>query len=119
MSGWRREHIWHQRFNLGEEACRIRPKLSNLSRLEEFEFPSDDVFVDLLEFSYESIGEPNAYEYHSYFRHEHYSFNQGKGREVYTQEVNRIFERCGIAYELREGEITRLAPAILHEALGK
>src|SRR5262249_36646444 len=93
------------------------PELHGLSHIEESRFPSDDVMFDLVEFSYETMAAPKAYEYHSYFRHDHFSFDQSSGRETFTNEVNRIFERCGIAYELKEGEITRLAPAILHEAL--
>lgn len=62
-----------------------------LARLEESEFSSDDVMFDLLEFSYETMGEPSIYGYHSYFNHDHYSFDQEASRVKFTQEVNRIF----------------------------
>jgi len=41
-----------------------------------------------------------------------------KGRAEFQAEVNRIFERNGIAFELVDGEVKRLGPAGFHEALG-
>lgn len=79
--------------------------------------PTDAEVFDLLEFSYEMIAEPVPGQFHSYMGHTHYTFDQARGREKFTIEVNRIFERNGIAFELRHGEVMRLAPAPLHEAL--
>jgi hypothetical protein len=33
--------------------------------------------------------------------------------------VNRIFERNGMAFELAQGEVTPMAPAVLHESLAE
>ena len=33
--------------------------------------------------------------------------------------MNRIFERNGMAFELKDGEVTRTAPAVLHESLAE
>ncbi len=79
--------------------------------------PTDAEVFDLIEFSYEMIAEPEAREFHSFMGHTHYTYDQESGRDKFTVEVNRIFERNGIAFELKDGEVTRLAPAPLHEAL--
>ena len=47
----------------------------------------------------------------------HYSYNRDAGRYLFSEDVNRLFERNGIAFELREGEILRVAPAVLQEVL--
>jgi hypothetical protein len=64
-----------------------------------------------------NISEPTADDYHSYFGHSHYSYNQESGRQKFNQEVNRLFERNGMAFHLEHGEVTRLAPALLQETL--
>jgi len=64
--------------------------------------PSDNQLFDLLEYSYEQISEARMYTYHSFMQHNHYSYNQESGRRTFTDDVNRIFERNGIAYELKD-----------------
>ncbi len=80
-------------------------------------FPTDPELFDLLEFSYEHIALPDPYGHHAYFRHDHLSYDAVAGRERFAHDVNRLFERQGIAFELRDGEIIRLAPTGLQEAL--
>ncbi|MFZ0591553.1 MAG: hypothetical protein WAM39_13900 [Bryobacteraceae bacterium] len=72
---------------------------------------------DLLEYSYEQIAEADEGSYHSYMQHYHYGYDQDAGREKFAEDVNRIFERNGIAYELKDGEIRRFASTVLHESL--
>jgi hypothetical protein len=79
---------------------------------------SDPEIFDLLEFSYEKISFPVEGDWHSYMRHNHYSYDQEKGRAEFQADVNRILERNGIAFELVDGEVKRLGPAGFHEALG-
>jgi AbiJ-like protein len=79
--------------------------------------PSDGQVFDLIEFSYEHVSEPTAHDFHSYFGHSHYSYDRELGRQRFEQEVNRIFERNGMAYQLAHGEVTRLAPTVLQEVL--
>ncbi len=86
-------------------------------RGEDEQVPSDGEVFDLIEFSYEHVSEPTAHDFHSYFGHSHYSYNQQTGRQKFEEEVNRLFERNGMAFQLQHGEVTRLAPAVLHEAL--
>lgn len=81
--------------------------------------PSDDQIFDLVEFSYEFIAEPKDPSYHSYMSHSHYSYDQETGREKFTNDANRICERNGMAFELKGGEVIRLAPALLHESLAE
>jgi hypothetical protein len=81
--------------------------------------PEDGRIFDLLEFAYEFIAEARDPRYHSYGSHSHYSYDRQAGHEIFTQEVNRIFERNGMAFELKDGEITRIAPAVLHESLAE
>ena len=49
--------------------------------------------------------------------HSQYSYDRDRGRAGFTHDVNRMFERNGMAFELREGAVVRLAPAILKETL--
>jgi hypothetical protein len=79
--------------------------------------PSDGQIFDLVEFSYEYLAEALSPVFHSYMSHSHYSYDQESGRDKFAHDVNRIFERNGAAFELTEGEIIRITPAVLHETL--
>lgn len=81
--------------------------------------PSDGQIFDLVEFSYEVIAEAQDPSFHSYMSHSHYSYDQQAGRQKFTDDVNHIFERNGIAFELQHGEVIRIAPAVLHESLAE
>jgi len=83
---------------------------------EDQETDDGQVF-DLIEFSYEYIAEPKDTGFHSYWNHTHYDYDVEAGRAKLQEEVNRIFERNGIAYSLEAGEIIRIAPTFLQEAL--
>ena len=80
------------------------------------EFPDPELF-DLIEFAYEHVAQPGEPSFHSYMGHSHYSYDVDAGRAKFAEDVNRIFARNGIAYELEHGEIIRPAPAVLHESL--
>lgn len=79
----------------------------------------DGQVFDLIEFSYEYIAEPKEGDFHSYWNHSHYDYDEEAGRATFQQEVNRIFERNGIAYSLEAGEVIRIAPTFLQEALAE
>ena len=80
--------------------------------------PSTPEVLDLIEFGYERIAEPHRRDFHGYFGHHHLDFAQAEGRVAFRQEINRIFERNGIAFELMEtGQVERIAPEVLREAL--
>jgi hypothetical protein len=80
---------------------------------------SDAEIFDLVEFSYEFIAEPRDPVFHSYMSHSHYKYDREAGRASFSEDVNRIFERNGMAFELVEGEVIRRAPAILDESLAQ
>ena len=80
---------------------------------------SDGQIFDLLEFSYEHIALPEEGSWHSYWNHSHYSYDVNAGRSKFEQEINRIFERNGIAYSLQGGEVVRIAPAFLDVSLSE
>jgi hypothetical protein len=81
--------------------------------------PSDGQIFDLIEFACEFIAQANNPRLHSYMSHSHYDYDREAGQEQFVHEVNRIFERNGIAFKLEHGEITRIAPAFLHETLAQ
>ncbi|MGO9211841.1 MAG: AbiJ-NTD4 domain-containing protein [Terriglobales bacterium] len=86
--------------------------------LDGRELPSTYETLDLLEFGYEKVAEPRQDSYHGFYGHYHLVFAQAEGRARFREEINRIFERNGIAFELREtGQIERIAPEGLREAL--
>src|SRR6266567_3787974 len=81
--------------------------------------PDDGQIFDLIEFAYEFIAEAKDPSYHSYMSHSHYSYDQDSGRKKFAHDVNRIFERNGMAFDFKDGEITRIASAMLHESLAE
>jgi len=73
------------------------------------ELPPHLAILDLLEFCYRAVGKPTAYGWHSFFRHDHLNYDEEAGRTFFRDDVNRLFARNGIAYELREdGQIKRI-----------
>ena len=82
------------------------------------ELPPTIVILDLLEFIANAVGTPIKGFYHSFFRHHHLTFDHEDGRIRFAADVNSIFQRNGIAYELTDdGHIRRLLPAGLAEIL--
>lgn len=74
--------------------------------------------LDLIQFCYQSVAKPSASDWHSFFKHSHLDFDQDQGRESFRADVERIFRRNGIAYELTEGgDIVRIGPTVLREEL--
>jgi hypothetical protein len=75
-------------------------------------------FWDLVEFCYEKVAKATRGAYHDYYMHHHLNLDEAEGKRLFCEEVNRVFARNGIAFELEEtGNIHRLAPAIVREAL--
>jgi hypothetical protein len=93
---------------------------SGVMSLDPADPPTDGQVFDLIEFSYEHMALPTAHDFHSYWSHSHYSYDHAAGRAKFQEEVNRIFERNGIAFNLDDsGEVTRIAPAVLQETLAE
>jgi hypothetical protein len=88
----------------GTDLHALREALA-LHRLFDFtdgrELPTTEGVLDLIEFAYERIAEPRVRGFHDFFGHNHL-----------------VFERNGIAFELREnGHVERIAPEALREPL--
>ena len=81
--------------------------------------PADGQVFDLIEFSHEHIAKPCAVSTHSFWGHTHYCYNREEGRTKFEEEVNRLFERNGMAFEFKHGQVTRMAPTGLQEVLAE
>lgn len=83
------------------------------------EAPPTLAVLDFIEFCYRAVAKPVKTSYHSFFRHWHLDFDVEEGRAGFRRDVNRIFERNGLAYELdASGQVRRLGSPVLAEALG-
>ena len=80
--------------------------------------PQTLYILDMIEFSWRCIGKPIRKGYHEHFKHHHLDFDIEAGQDEFQADVNRIFRRNGLAYELKwRGCIERLAPPVLREKL--
>ena len=80
--------------------------------------PKTTEILDLIEFCWRHIGDPIEGSYHSFFQHSHLSFDRELGRHKFSEAINRILNRNGLAYTLSgEGQILRLEPPALREEL--
>lgn len=83
------------------------------------EVPDTPVILDLLEFCAGAVGEPIQRGYHSYFGHHHLSWDRDAGLARFVADVNVLFRRNAVAYELTPpGQARRLLPKPLADALG-
>lgn len=77
--------------------------------------PPTPAILDFIEFIARYITEPNRIDYHEFYRHHHLELDRGRGFQKFIEEINRIFSRNGIAYELKNvegtGTIERIIPA--------
>lgn len=86
--------------------------------LPDQELPPTDVILDVLVFCAGSVGKPIKGAYHRFYRHHHLSWNREAGLARFLSDVNRIFARNGVAYELTaDGRARRLLPEPLAKAL--
>ena len=80
--------------------------------------PDTLAILDLLEFCARNVAKPIKGRFHSFFDHYHLSFEREEGLIEFVADVNRLFARNGIAFEMTdEGRINRLGPALLRDAL--
>lgn len=75
--------------------------------------------LDMVEFFYRDISKPTRKAYHSFFKHNHLLlFDQDSGKQQYLEDVNRLFRRNRLTFELQEdGKVVRLEPVVLRETL--
>jgi hypothetical protein len=87
-------------------------------KIDAENIPKTFSILDFIEFCYLIVAKPEEYGHHIFFDHKHLAFDKEKGECEFREEINRIFSRNGLAYELKDnGKIERLAPPILHESL--
>ncbi len=87
-------------------------------KTSQIEQPSLVVIMDVIEFCWKSIGKPNRVNYHSFFAHDHLTFDKNVGQSKFRNEVNLVFQRNGVAFDLTEqGRIERLVPGPVGSAL--
>ena len=111
---------------IGSDESRLRQAMrADIPNLQQYPWegpvreppPTMDV-LDMIEFCWRCIGKPVRIGYHSYFSHNHLRFDVEAGRDEFRDDINRIFRRNGLAYELTEqGHIERLAAPVLREEL--
>ena len=86
--------------------------------LSHLELPDTPVVLDLLEFCASAVGVPIEGDFHPFFGHSHLTWDRQAGLSRFVSDVNLLFKRNGIAYELTtEGQAQRLLPQPLAEAL--
>jgi hypothetical protein len=88
--------------------------------LRERTVPEAPVALDLIEFLYRHASEPTQIPggYHSFQGHHHLTFNRRNGQKTFRGEINTIFARSGLAYELDEaGQAQRLLEPALEESI--
>jgi hypothetical protein len=83
------------------------------------ELPEDPFeALDIIEFCYEKVAKPRGYEHHGFFGHDHLDFDVNEGRREFLSDVNRLFERNGLVFNLEDnGQVIRVAPAVVGAAL--
>lgn len=87
--------------------------------LDRDDVPETPVILDLVEFCATAVGEPILGSYHSYQHHHHMSWDRAAGLAAFVGEVNTLFQRNGIAFELSaEGQARRILPQPMAQALG-
>jgi hypothetical protein len=100
-------------------ARRLKAEIPELDwPLNTDEAPEIAPMMDLLEFCARNIGEPIKGGWHSYYSHHHLGHDVEAGRAAFRAELDRLFRRNGVAFEMDEnGLMQRLAPEGLREAL--
>ena len=82
--------------------------------------PDTFTILDLLEFCAVAVGRPVEGLYHSYWRHSHLSWDRPSGLTRFVSDVNLLFRRNGVAYELTsEGQVTRRFTGPVSETLSQ
>ncbi len=80
--------------------------------------PDTLLILDFIELCHRWVAKPIKVAYHKFFSHHHLEFDDDAGKSDFRDEVNRVFARNGVAFDLRSnGCIVRLAPAVLGHSL--
>lgn len=75
---------------------------------------------DLIEFCSRAVAFPKIIDWHRYYNHPHLEINFDQGRAAFSEIINRVFARNGIAYLLTgAGQVQRIGPPIVSDALAR
>lgn len=84
--------------------------------LSQDALPDTPDILDLIEFCCIAVGAPIQRSWHEYFNHHHLSWDRDSGLATFVAEVNRLFARNGIAFELSpNGSVSRCLPPSLQQ----
>lgn len=94
------------------------PSLGDICLLENEIQPDTLSILDLIEFCYRCVTKPIEKAYHLFFKHPHFAFNKEEGQWSFRENINRIFSRNGLVYELGlDGQIKRLVPQVFQKLI--
>jgi len=82
--------------------------------------PRTVVALDLIDFVAQHVAEPVRYpgRYHKFFDHYHLNFDDQAGRTKFRSEIDQVFARNGIAFEIGpDNRVRRLGPPVIRESL--
>lgn len=80
--------------------------------------PDTNTVLDVIQFCYQSVAKPITRNYHDFLRHSHLHFDEQAGKEEFLVNINKIFERNGIAFILKgDGSIERMVSPVIQEFL--
>ena len=108
-------------------SARVRAEIHDLAGEHSFSWapppdslPSTLEILDFIQLIARNIGEPNQVGWHDFFSHHHLKLNREAGLKKFVEDINRIFSRNGLAYELSEsGAIERTVPAPMADLVNR
>ena len=106
--------------------ARVRAEIHDLAGEHPYSWvppdslPSTLAILDFIEFIARNIGEPTQVGWHDYHSHHHLKIDREAGPEKFVEDINRIFSRNGLTYELSEsGAIERTVPAPMADLVNR
>jgi len=80
--------------------------------------PPTLAILDFIQFCYRRVAKPIPGGWHKFYDHYHLTFDQQAGQRDFREQIDLLFARNGIAFELQESsDIVRLATPILQKKL--
>ena len=92
------------------------PGVINRLRHDNPHAPPTGAVLDFLELVADSVARPVQIAHHDYQRHFHLRFDREAGLAEFVQEVNRLFRRAGLQFEMNfAGRFQRIGPPLMHQ----
>ena len=100
------------------QATRAKLNLSAQGPGELVNEPNALAVLNVIEYVRQHIARPTIIGDHKYYGHNHLGFYGQAGKEEFQAEINDLFKRYGLAYQLTDdGVVIRLAPEEIRENL--